>query len=204
VVVLTDSSGDIDDDDDQRRCKLGREALSRAVALAAEAFVRPKPIHGVESRLSKFWATNDTDSEASVEEEIVLEEDNMSTPEFIAEAAAAGFSMKELKQAEQELSSSQVCSEPKNSRSLADKIVSVLVQRKLESRPWKGPLPPPRVSPPRTLEDQWDQFKATERGTRAVSEVWRYCSAPNFGVSMNRGQWHTDSVLPLAGEFRRR
>ena len=84
MVVLTDSSGDIDDDDDQRRCKLGREALSRA----------PKPIHGVESRLSKFWATNDTDSEASVEEEIVLEEDNMSTPEFIAEAAAAGFSMK--------------------------------------------------------------------------------------------------------------
>jgi hypothetical protein len=140
-----------------------------------------------------------TDSEASVEEEIVLEEDNMSTPEFIAEAAAAGFSMKELKQAEQELSPSQVCSEPNNSRSLAEKIVSVLVQRKLESRPWKGPLPPPRVSPPRTLGDAIASAKRINgTNSRQRNEVqgrsMRYgahCSAPNFGVSMNRGQWHS-------------
>lgn len=144
-----EANADVNDDDDQR-IKEGRDALSRAVAVAANAFIIPKPIHGVQ--YSKFWASSDYDSDSSLEE--TSEEDiTVSTPVLIKEAAAAGFSLSDLQRAEQELQSpSQVCAGPSNSL-IANKIVSTLVQRKLKGQPWKGPLPPPRVSPPRTLGD---------------------------------------------------
>ena len=41
-----DGAGEEDDEVDRRR-KEGREALSRVVALAAEASRRPSPVHGV-------------------------------------------------------------------------------------------------------------------------------------------------------------
>ncbi|CAN6180895.1 unnamed protein product, partial [Urochloa humidicola] len=100
-----DGEADVDDD---RRCKEGREALSRLVDLVVAASGRPKPIHGVEPVNSKFWSCGDSDSESSVDEEIVAEEANISTPEFILKAAAAGFTVQDLQQAEQELSSPEV------------------------------------------------------------------------------------------------
>jgi len=50
--------GEGNEEADDRSCKEGRAALSRAVALAADACVRPKPIHGVSSSTAipfKFW-----------------------------------------------------------------------------------------------------------------------------------------------------
>jgi len=54
--------GEGDEEADDRSCKEGRAALSRAVALAADACVRPKPIHSVSSSTAipfKFWMQDD-------------------------------------------------------------------------------------------------------------------------------------------------
>jgi len=83
-------------------------ALSRAVALAVETSGRPKPVHGVEAIASKFWSSGDSDSESSVDEDFLVEENSISTSEFISEAAAAGFTVQNLQQAEQELSSTEI------------------------------------------------------------------------------------------------
>lgn len=64
---IQDDVNDEDEDSEDRRCKEGWEALSRVVALVAEALGSPKPIHGVKPLNFKFWATEDADSD---EEEI--------------------------------------------------------------------------------------------------------------------------------------
>ena len=128
----------------------GRAALSRVVQLAAEATQRPKPVHAVQDRASpinsKLWAqSGDSDSEVSEDEE-------PSTPDFIAQAKDAGFSIDQLVKAEKAIDSGNVnpCSSDVR---LANSIDSELVRQKLVGAPWKGPLPPPRVSPLRTLGD---------------------------------------------------
>jgi hypothetical protein len=121
------------------------------VALAAEFSQRPKPIHGVElvgAIPSKFWAR------PGEQEDSVVEDDDLSepsTPQFISQALDAGFTIDELSRAEKALDSgtTPIPSDVKLSKS----IVSNLVQRKIEGKPWQGPLPSPRVSPPRTLGD---------------------------------------------------
>ena len=77
-----------------------------------------------------------------------MEEPELSTADFIKEAAAAGFSIKDLNQAEIELRESEICNTSPNSSAvgnsyLAKKIVDTMVQRKVRSRisPWRGPLP---------------------------------------------------------------
>jgi hypothetical protein len=145
-------------------------------------------------------------------EEIVLEENNMSTPEFIAEAAAAGFSLKELKQAEQELYSSQV--------SLNQTIHDRLQRRLYPARPkevgeptMEGSIASAKGFSSKNVggchsfgkEDQWNQFSAAKQGTGAVSEGQRslFCTQ-QWGIHETGSMAFTDSVLPLAGEFRRR
>ena len=101
-----DSAGEEDDEADRRR-KEGREALSRVVALAAEASRRPSPVHGVQLNVepsepspirSKFWAVGEeTDESESDEPE---EPRTPSTPEFIKAAIDAGFTTEQLYRAE--------------------------------------------------------------------------------------------------------
>jgi hypothetical protein len=70
----------------------------------------------------------------------------------------AGFSMDQLHQAEEELStpshgSSKVCENLKEG-SLVKKVIDVWMHNRWNmGRPWSGPLPPPRQSPLRTLGD---------------------------------------------------
>ena len=138
------------DDAVERRRAAGRAALSRIVNEVSEAVQRPKPVHGVQDQASpiksKFWA------QSSVSNLTDLDDEDLSTPEFINQATAVGFSLDQLCIAEKALDSSNVnpCSSDVN---LAKSIVSKLVQSKCAGAPWKGPLPPPRVSPPRTLGD---------------------------------------------------
>ncbi|CAO2194098.1 unnamed protein product [Urochloa humidicola] len=108
-------------------CSKARQALFVAVENAVSASGRPARRHGVEPLPSKFWATEDSDSESSVDEEIEVEEEtDLTTPEFINEAKQAGFSMAELEQAENELSSST----PTNTKGTIQRniLASVLVQ----------------------------------------------------------------------------
>lgn len=151
-----------DDASDQRRCKEGRAALSRMVAFVVETSSSPKPVHGVEPLKFKFWAQDD-DSDESDEDEITPEE-------FLAKAKAAGFTMQDLKQAEKELSEvttdsifiKDISPEPHASR-----IVSAIHQRKKQNHPWSGPLPPLRVSPPRTLGDAFAMARRSNVASRS-------------------------------------
>lgn len=136
--------------DVERRRAEGREALSQVVTLAADSVQRPKPVHavlqGASPLKSKFWAqSSDPDLTDS-------EDEDPSTPDFIDQATRAGFTLDQLCKAEKALESgnSNPCSSDVR---LAKSIVSKLVQNKYSGAPWKGPLPPPRVSPPRTLGD---------------------------------------------------
>lgn len=64
--------------------------------------------------------------------------------------------IQDLQQVENELSelcSSSICNKNHSQESLVSKIISAMIQRKAQIRPWSSPLPPPWVSPPRTLGD---------------------------------------------------
>jgi len=74
-----------------------------------------------------------------------------STPTFINEALAAGFTVEQLARAEQAQDSGK--SSSPTAHQLPNVIVSELVRRTIAMSPWKGPLPSPRVSPSRTLGD---------------------------------------------------
>jgi len=78
-------------------------------------------------------------------------EDEPSTPEFIKEALEAGFTLELLSRAENTFNSGSTPSS--SDLKLANSIVSKMVVRKTDGRPWQGPLTPPRVSPPRTFGD---------------------------------------------------
>lgn len=135
---------------------MARRALSAAVEVAAAASGRPATRHGVEPLASRFWATGDSDYESSDEEASdVVQVRDQSTPEFIAEARRAGFSMEDLVRAENELTTASTkTSQGTTSTPLATRILDSMVQRRRAGRPWLGPLPPPRVSPVRTLGDE--------------------------------------------------
>lgn len=126
------------------------------MALAEDACRWPKPVHGqwandaspARAIPSKFWAH---DGEDESDDEALVEKQSPSTPEFIVEALDAGFTVDQLARAEKALASSNVPSS--GDRLLPNSIVAKMVERKLAGAPWQGPLPSPRVSPPRTLGD---------------------------------------------------
>lgn len=149
--VTQAEDGDSEDEGEEvRRRRSGHEALSREVALAAAVSRRPAPVHGVEPLKSKFWALGEDSDESDVDE-AELATATPSTPVFINEALDAGFTIEQLAMAEQALDSG-ISSSPTALR-LPKVIVSEMVRRNLARMPWKGPLPGPRVSPPRTLGD---------------------------------------------------
>lgn len=119
---------------------MAREALSEAVALAADASGRPPHRHGVEPLVTRFWATGDSDDESSIAEEIEEEQE-----------------VDDLVQADKELAAittSNSGKPPLHKTPLTNKIMDAMIQRRRCGRPWQGPLPPPRVSPARTFGDE--------------------------------------------------
>jgi hypothetical protein len=139
----------VGEDDEDRHRRSGREALSREVALDAAASRRLAQVHGVEPLWSKFWASGE-DSDDLEKDEADPGLATPSTTTFINDALDAGFTIEQLAMAEQALDSGKSFSP---TAQLPKAIVSEMVRRKLALKPWKGPLPGPRVSPPRTLGD---------------------------------------------------
>ena len=130
--------------------------MSRSVALVAAVCRRPSP----QSLPFKFWAQSSEGSEAEEGNhddhstpDLIHDDGNSSsepsTPVFVREALEAGFTIDQLSRAEKALDSGMHSGDAR----LAYSIVSTMVQRKLAGRPWQGRLPPPRISPPRTLGD---------------------------------------------------
>jgi hypothetical protein len=146
--------------------------------MAVEASRRPKPVHAVQDSSgaisSKFWA-QPGDQENSDEEE-----PEPSTPEFIKEAAQAGFSLDQLIRAEQSLNSGKTSTS--EDLRLPKAILSTLVQRKFAGVPCQDPLPEPRVSPPRTLGDALAKATHQKSGSRrgSVSSVSSGSRSPAY------------------------
>jgi len=107
---------------------------------------------------SRFWAQPE-DTDDSDDEDPVHEVSVPSIPEFVKDALEAGFTVDQLARAERALASGNIPSS--SDRRLSRSVISSLVHKKLVGTPWHGPLPSPRVSPPRTLGDFF--AKATER-----------------------------------------
>ena len=133
---------------------IAEERLSRAIEIThlSSPVTRPH-VHGVEDRIGTcFWARgSDPELEEETDEESEQEDDceSVSSPEFIRRAMELGFTVPKLLQAENEMPSptSQV---PIVEGSIAAKILNTMVKHassKPARRPWRGPLPPPRVSP---------------------------------------------------------
>lgn len=145
--------------------------LSAMVAIVARAACKPKQPHGgVQPCTSKCWASGTStpaDSDDDCDEEIIVEEDDLSTPEFIAMAKKSA----DLEQAEKELSSPnqvggfQIVAS--RDPPLSKRSIATMVNSRLKGRPWQRALPPSRVSPQRTLETcwmwRWSSFKAGSR-----------------------------------------
>lgn len=130
----------------EQKCAEGRAVLSRLVAMVAEASLRPKKSHSVPIK-SKFWSQGD-ESEDSEDEEPA----SPSTPDFVSRAMEAGFTADQLLRAEHALSSGNKSPQSEDvflSKLILDKLIS----KKNQLDPWRGPLPKPRISPPRTLGD---------------------------------------------------
>jgi hypothetical protein len=112
-----------------------------------------------QSRLSKFCALADENSDDDE-----TKEKEISTPtreDFIDAASKMGFTLQDLIQAETELNDVTQVSSPSLSRPdsccpTANRIINAMVNdasQKRAMKPWKGPLPKPRISPQRTLGD---------------------------------------------------
>jgi hypothetical protein len=128
-----------------RRTIREAECLARAVdlsILAGEGKHHRPHAHGMEPHwISKFWASGDEDESS--------DEEDMAASTLVEEAVATGFTMEQLCQTEDELSSpaspSTKVSAMPSEDSLSSKIVQLWVancQKKI--KPWSGPLPPLR------------------------------------------------------------
>ena len=73
-------------------------------------------------------------------------------PDFIKQAQEAGITIPQLLSAEKELDNCPCADQPKEGM-LAKKVIDAMVHHRKVQRPWRGPLPAPRVSPPRTFGD---------------------------------------------------
>jgi hypothetical protein len=141
---------------------------------------RPRPhVHGVEPEWgSKFWALGD-DEESS-------DDEDMAESTLVEEAVAAGFTMEQIRLAEDELSSlassSMTVSAKPREDSLSSKIVRLLwvANHQKKIKPWSGPLPPSRQSPLRTLGDAMAKAKVTpsKKGMKpyATKDCQRGCN----------------------------
>ncbi|CAN6299881.1 unnamed protein product, partial [Urochloa humidicola] len=133
---------------------LGREKLAREVEITAACFSNPGPhVHGIEEDV-----------------EIIREEENeeiesLGTPEFIRRAGEAGFSPGQLLAAEEEMVKPSYLS--LGEHSMAKQIIDGMTAKARETsgKPWKGPLPPPRQSPPMTLGAALNKASVLFRGT---------------------------------------
>jgi hypothetical protein len=134
---------------------------------------RTKPhVHGVEPRWgSKFWTNGDEDDST-----VASDDEDITSPTLVSEALAAGFTVDQIHQAEPELqpptSSTTEAGAKVSETSLSKQIVNVWVNNHSKKiKPWKGPLPPPRQSPPRTLGDALAKAKVETKSKALISHV---------------------------------
>jgi hypothetical protein len=136
---------------------LDRERMARAVEITVTTGAsrqRQDSIHGVEpGSWSRFWAMGASDDES----EEAVDKDSTLSPMLIREAMEAGFSTKQIQQAEEELTSPTSSSKQVNKSSklsMSRQIIDVWTEnRRKKGNPCTGPLPKPHKSSLRTFSD---------------------------------------------------
>jgi hypothetical protein len=105
-------------------------------------------VHGVRPRFRlRTWASQESDSES--------DDESLASPELMREAFAEGFLTCDIQEEEEELQTPN----PTEIRelkqgSISKKLIYTWVRNRRDKvKPWQGPLPPPRVLPPRTIGD---------------------------------------------------
>lgn len=198
-----DSQGEVDEeDDDEADLILAKEYLDRITELAVASTPAGKGIHvhGVEDRLGfRFWANgSDSDSE---EEEILGDAQSMDTAEFVRSAKVAGFSIHELTTTADEVQISPTSQRPfAPEGSTARLIVETMVNRKCSTTPWKGPLPPRRVSPKRTFGDAIANAKVIS--SSRPSSSFRFSSSKEPVHLCRRSSSAEGKVSPRSANLR--
>jgi hypothetical protein len=136
---------------------LDRERLAKAVeitVMAGGSRRRLDSIHGVEPRSRSRFLAMGSDAEDSEES---VEEGTPTSQALIQEALQAGFTIDQIRLAEEDLTSPTTSSlKVRNSSklSLSSQIVDVWMEnRRKKVQPWKDPLPKPRKSQLRTFGD---------------------------------------------------
>lgn len=182
---------------------LAMEHLNRVSVVAQAATARPGPhVHGVENfRGSRFWAL-ETESDSSDEESVV----SFDTPEFIKQVQEVGFTTPQMMDAEKELDDCPSAEQPKEG-TLAKKIIDAMVRHRKDPQPWRGPLPAPRVSPPRTFGDAMASAKVCCKSSSHPHRNSRIQVAPSMISSLVRSSPALETVQPsrfaLSGDLGR-
>jgi hypothetical protein len=144
-------------------------------------------VPGGHRQLRRFWVPLDeSDDEADIA--------TPTTEELISAASREGFTIEELVTAHAELEAAEKVSFPSPSSSnfrcpLANKIVKALTRDrslKHQMKPWSGPLPKPRISPPKTLGDAViKNSRIRLRGGRTVPMLFKMSipSTTNASIS---------------------
>lgn len=161
-----DGSAEFNEED----CFLAKEQMARTSTLVRANFVSSVPrVHGVEDCMgSRFWALGEESELESEDDDSIV---SIDTPELI--------------EAEKELNDeSSVCS-PRGS-SLANKIVNKIVDHQLAGRPWRGKLPSPRISPPRTIGDAIASAKVRNNPSHSTPSPATFKTSPFKASSPTR------------------
>lgn len=112
------------------------------------------------------WSLGASSSVSQLQED--QDEEDLSTPDFVERALAAGFSKSDLIKAEAALRSGATTS------SLPHRIIDAVASHR-GMKPSRGPLPQPRASPPVTLGDvQTKDKRSTKTHTKSPSALRQY------------------------------
>ncbi|TVT98286.1 hypothetical protein EJB05_56418, partial [Eragrostis curvula] len=151
---------------------LGQQHLTRETEIHVAKTSRPGPhIHGVEDRRGyRFWAL-ESDGDSSCDEED-SDGESISNSIVVHHAAAAGFSVQHLVEAETELLKNPKADS--DDKSLSSSIINAVASRMAKVSPWRGPLPRPRKSPPMTLGAALTKAKVSPQTTRRSSSSFSY------------------------------
>lgn len=195
---------DEEDGDDESSLNLAKERLARITELAVVSTPasRARSLHGVEDRLGyRFWARSDSDSDDGEEEGQDVQD--LNTPEFIRSVKAVGFSTPEITRALAEIRVAPSTQRPfAPEGSMAKFIVQTMANQRRSCTPWKGALPPKRVSPRQTIGDAIAKAKVITSSPSpksfSVSSLDR-CRSPSVaGRSSVRSSFLGSSMIQIS------
>lgn len=155
----TASTEELDLDVDRIQDEVKLNWLTPDIALRVDA--DPLKDLRVKGSISRFWGYGD-----ECNEDYLQESESVETPSkslIVKKAYMAGYSFQDLVQADRYLDSSTISAQVSAIETPSDLgskgkfvrnlLTDLVTNKKKTGKPWQGPLPAPRISPPLTLAD---------------------------------------------------